>query len=130
MIEALSRLNIPRKILSIISAMYDEPLFRVVTNEEKSEFATQDTGIRQGCPLSPYLFLFGHSTIMNLVDQQEEENLRYFSWVHSANTPLTQLAYADDTLVIEKTASTASLILQTIEEVAAQFNLRLNRGKM
>ena len=42
---------------------------------------------------------------------------------------MTQLAYADDTLVVGRNASTVTLILQTIEEVAAQFNLRLNRGK-
>ena len=48
---------IPDKILNIIKLIYSAPKFRVKTDENISDFKTQKSGIRQGCPLSPYLFL-------------------------------------------------------------------------
>ena len=127
--SALESFGLDPMYLKLIDAIYATPQFTVAAGGQESTTHTAHTGIRQGCPLSPYLFLFVHSTIMNLVDTKVEEKLGYIPWVHSANTPLTQLAYADDTLVVGRNASTVTLILQTIEEVAAQFNLRLNRGK-
>ena len=53
MMEALYRMNIPNKMLNIIQSLYEEPSYQVVFEENISEERTQDTGIRQGCPLSP-----------------------------------------------------------------------------
>ena len=57
LIEALDRLNLPAKMRNIVVSLYEEPLFRVVTNEDTSEYHAQRSGIRQGCPLSPFLFI-------------------------------------------------------------------------
>ena len=54
--EALGRLNLPAKFMNLISNIYDCPQFKVVSGEHQSEYKTQRTGIRQGCPLSPTLF--------------------------------------------------------------------------
>eukprot|EP00972_Heterocapsa_arctica_P012760 1874701-Heterocapsa_arctica.AAC.1 len=37
--------------------MYKEPLFQVKEGKHRSEERQQRAGIRQGCPLSPYLFI-------------------------------------------------------------------------
>ena len=50
-------------------------------------------------------------------------------WVHSAEIPLTQLAYADDTLVVSRSAQLMETILHHIERMAALFSLKLNEGK-
>ena len=57
MMEALRRLNIPRKSIANIEAIYEKPKCKVKGSESESEFKLQSSGIRQGCPLSPYLFL-------------------------------------------------------------------------
>ena len=57
MFEALRRLNIPRKVIANIQALYANPKFKVKDRDGESEFKTQDADIRQGCPLPPYLFL-------------------------------------------------------------------------
>ena len=57
MCQALWRLRIPPAILENINSLYANSLFQVIQGENASEWQKQRTGIRQGCPLSPYLFI-------------------------------------------------------------------------
>ena len=57
MIESIYRLNIPEKMLRVLTAFYISPKFRIKDREGNSTYRKQRTGIRQGCPLSPYLFI-------------------------------------------------------------------------
>ena len=42
----------------VIMSLYDNPTFLVRDSSQKSTIRTQTKGLRQGCPLSPYLFGF------------------------------------------------------------------------
>ena len=44
-------------ILDAIKAIYQKPMFQVMHRDKFSSWLSQRTGIRQGCPLSPYLFI-------------------------------------------------------------------------
>ena len=57
LMKAISRFNLPEKILRIIKSLYDFPTFYIADKLGDSKVKTQRTGIRQGCPLSPYLLL-------------------------------------------------------------------------
>ena len=52
--EALERMNVPNKYIDMIKQLYDKPTFKVEMEGHESTWITQETGIRQGCPLSPY----------------------------------------------------------------------------
>ena len=55
-IKALQKLNIPKEMIEIIETIYQKPRFFIKTDTNKSSTRFQQSGIRQGCPLSPYLF--------------------------------------------------------------------------
>ena len=55
-IYTLQRLKVPAKIIKLIQCFYSNPDFKVSVNGIDSDWKKQKTGIRQGCPLSPYLF--------------------------------------------------------------------------
>ena len=57
MITVLKRMGIPKEMTDLISSIYKEPQFNVKDGKLKSSTKYQQTGIRQGCHPSPYLFV-------------------------------------------------------------------------
>jgi len=93
---------------------------------ELEEGGRQETGIRQGCTLSPFLFILVLSAVMHDVEQgiRQEHPL--------ATTPVVpcmDLEYADDTVLIARTAELANKLLAATEKEAGIYGLRLNEGK-
>ena len=68
MFTALKRAGLPDKYINIIAALYRNPKFYIEADGFVSDFFRQNTGIRQGCPLSPYLFIVVMSVLMQDVD--------------------------------------------------------------
>ena len=56
MIKTLTKVSIERTYLNIIKATYDTPTANIILNGEKLKAILLNSGIRQGCPLSLFLF--------------------------------------------------------------------------
>jgi hypothetical protein len=54
MIKVLERSLIQGPYLNIIKAIYSKPVVNIKVSDEKLEAIPLKSGIRQGCPLSPY----------------------------------------------------------------------------
>ena len=68
MLTAIRRLGIHERSIDIISDVYTNPTFHTIGIQGDVSTATPHTGIRQGCPLSPYLFIMVLSVILADVD--------------------------------------------------------------
>ena len=71
--HALRRFGLPKTYLDMIDECYTGPTFQVKDQDRKSKLHPQNTGIRQGCPLSPYLFIIFMSVLMYDVHKDVEE---------------------------------------------------------
>ena len=124
--QVLQRLSVPQNIIQVVQNIYREAKFRVTKGEHFSSFRTQDSGIRQGCPLSPYLF----SIIMTAIFQDIRVTL---------NTPKQQepikgiqfaeVLYADDTLLFGTHTHTINKLLHAVQQESGKYNMKLNMGK-
>ena len=88
---------------------------------EKQEF-----GIRQGCPLSPYLFILVMTVMffdihVNLDDTLEGNELRNFEE--------SEILYADDTLLVLHDPDAMNELIKQIEIESSYYGLRLNKSK-
>ena len=111
---ALKRYGVPEGVLNLVTNVYTSQLFQVKAAGQTSEILQAKSGIIQGCPFSPYLFLIVHRMILFDVDKQLLEDGGLLPWVSSQQTPFYDPAYADDMALID---------------TAAHSNLQLNWSK-
>ena len=57
MLKTLNKLGIDGMYLKVIKAIYDKPTTNIILNGQKLEAFHLKSGTRQGCPLSPLLFI-------------------------------------------------------------------------
>ena len=127
MVEALKRLNILEKMVNNIQFLYRKPLFRVVTDEETSEIRQQKPGIRQGCPLSTYLFILEMKVL--IADIHDRINPISYPKLDEGvigGLSFIELLYADVTLLALKDSKSATLLLHDIENESNYYNTKLN----
>ena len=64
LVESLRRLGAPPHMTRLVEMLYVSPRFRIKIQEGISDEYEQKIGIRQGCPLSPYLYIIATSCLM------------------------------------------------------------------
>ena len=95
LLQVLRRLGIAEDTYKLIEAMYKDPKFKVSKEEQESDYLQQQAGIRQGCPLSPYLFVLAMSAIFSDIKDRLH--------THRQQEPIdgitfSEVLYADDTI--------------------------------
>ena len=127
---ALERLNIPPKNPQDCArrpgSADSSPSFRVKHDRFTSEKKVQNAGIRQGCPLSPYLFILVMTVMFRDIHRKHHRDL---SDSRIEQITFNELLYADDTLLISKNTRGMNKFLHAIEEESAYYGLRLNQAK-
>ena len=92
----LHRLGFSRRYTDVIDDCYSKPQFFVKDNFGISSIKNQSSGIRQGCRLSPYLFLL----VMTCVDLDIQQNISFF--ITNNRIPgvdFDMIYYADNTVL-------------------------------
>ena len=126
MLEALRRLKIHPKLISIISSLYNSPQFYVRHDQFTSNTKSQNAGIRQGCPLSPFLFVLVMSVMFRDIHRDIDLSL-ISSRLDGIN--FTEVLYADDTFLVTRDARGMNSLLHMVEKESAYYGLQLNEGK-
>ena len=124
--QALKRIGINEHYLQVIENLYLNPCFKTKSEQQTSSTKKQSAGIRQGCTLSPYLFLI----VMTILFHDVHYNIP--SWANTSNidgTSFTEVLFADDTTLLTSNTKAMHKILHEIEKQSAYYGLNLNKKK-
>ena len=125
LLECLLRMGAPTKMISLVKAIYTSPRFRIKIPEGISDEFQQEIGIRQGCPLSPYLYII--ATSCQMTDLLKDFDKLDIELPTGARYPT--LLFADDTLLFTEKAAHMEHLLRLVIEHSSPYNLVLNKGK-
>ena len=124
--QSLRRYGTPESLIDQVKKLYNNPTFCVSANSNTSEFKSQETGIRQRCPLSPFLFVLTTSALIQDTLMHDHLNLI----VHRPiNATFSERLYADDTIIISTSAAALTRYLKELEMAAATYGLTPNQKK-
>ena len=90
--------GIPLKIVELVKALYNNFECAVIEESELTEWFKIETGVKQGCNLSGFLFLLVIDWIMRKTVRNGENGIRW-----KFTTKLDDLDYADDIALISST---------------------------
>ena len=126
LIIALHRLGFNSHYTDVIADCYRTPQFFVKDNFGCCDRKVQSSGIRQGCPLSPFLFVL----VMTCIDWGIQQAVS----AHVINNRIPgaefdMVYYADDTVLFSRSNRGLNELLRYTEQISKGYGLSLNKSK-
>ena len=122
LIEIMKRAGIPELEVRLIANLYWGQTAVVKIGSDISESFTVKKGVRQGCILSPILF--------NLyTDYMIEEAFDDLEGCRVNGENLTNIRYADDTILVAESVDKLRQLLQSLSSKCSEYGMSLNQNK-
>ena len=115
------------KLLNIswIKLFYNDAQSCVINNGHMSDFFKIKRGVRQGCPLSPYLFILTFEILCKAVQNDTD-----IKGVNIFEREIKNTAFADDaTFMMDGSKSTFKNLMDKIDNFGKISGLKLNSNK-
>jgi len=97
-LKSLEAIGFPERYIHWIKLCISTPSFSVQVNGELAGYFQSKRGLRQGCSLSPYLFVLCMNVLSHKIDKAVKER-RFQFHPRCKNLSLTHLCFADDLMV-------------------------------
>ena len=123
--KTLRHFNFGTSLVSCVKLFYANISSCVLNNGWASDFFSLHRGVRQGCPLSPYLFILGAEILGNAVRRDTE-----IRGIKLGNSDCKLSQYADDTtMILDGSERSFSRILYVLDIFANVSGLKANYEK-
>lgn len=128
-VSVLQVMGLPDRFIQWIHLCISTASFSVAVNGSLEGFFTSARGIRQGCSLSPYLYVMLNNVLSKMLNQAA--TLGKFAFHPSCSAiGLTHLSFADDILVFtDGTASSLTGVMEVFSAFANISGLHINASK-
>ena len=126
LLNTLEALNFPEKFRHWIKLCITTATFSVQVNGELAGFFNNSRGLRQGCALSPYLFVICMNVLSHMIDKAAvTRNIGYHP--KCKNIGLTHLCFADDLMVfVDGQRRSIEGIIHIFQEFAGRSGLKIS----
>ena len=121
--KLLRHYGVPTKLVNLIKNSYDGTGCRVIHGGQFTCRFEVKTGVRQGCLLSPFLFLLAIDWIMKMTTVQRTSGIQWTLW-----TQLEDLDFADDLVLLSHSHQQMQDKTTELAAVSLQVGLNIHKG--
>ncbi|CAI5982803.1 unnamed protein product [Closterium sp. NIES-65] len=122
--KTLGDMGFPEKYVRWVRGLHDGAATKMLLNGWVGDRVAMDKGVRQGCPLAPYLFL---CAVEPLCQEIERRNLGVRK--RGVKGELAYIGYADDTTLVLRGKEQVVTAGKLLDEFAEISGLRVNSSK-
>ncbi|RUS68798.1 hypothetical protein EGW08_023439 [Elysia chlorotica] len=116
--------GIPTKFITIIQSLYEDATCQVIHDGKLTEPFNVQTGVRQGCLLSPTIFLIVIDWVMRQATKNQRTGIQW-----TLMRQLEDLDFADDISLLSHKLDDAQKKLCRVAEEAEKTGLQINISK-
>lgn len=130
LMSTLSTFGFPSRLIDWIRRCVTTTRFSIAVNGELTRFFPAKRGLRQGDPLSPYLFIIAMEMFSRMVQHSIDASPGFRYHWRCDKIKITHLAFADDLLLFcHGDISSAMVLKRALERVSAASGLTPNSSK-
>ncbi|VDP60649.1 unnamed protein product [Schistosoma curassoni] len=122
--KLLRHYGVPQKIVTIIQNSYDGSHWKILHGRQLTTSFEIKTGVRQGCLLSPFLFLLVIDWIMKTSTYEGKHGIQWASRMQ-----LDDLELADDLALLSQTQQQMQEKTISVAAASAAVGLNIYKGK-
>jgi hypothetical protein len=123
--ETLKAMNFPQHLTNTIMQCVKTVTFSILINGKPTNKFSPERGLRQGDPLSPYLFIICADVLSASIAKAQENKLIHGVKIAPRAPEITHLFFADDSLMFcranEKETSKMKDIINTYQQASGQM---------
>eukprot|EP00253_Pinus_taeda_P023862 PITA_23862 len=130
LLNVLKKFGFGARFINWIRACISEPWIAPLVNGRFAGFFKATRGLRQGCPMSPLLFLIQASVLsFHLNNQMQEQEISGISIARGVQN-INHVLFADDSLLLGTTSiDSARKFKETLDEYCMESGSSLNKSK-
>ena len=116
--------GIPDKLVKLVKASYDGTSCQVYHDGQLSQPFQVQTGVKQGCLLSPFLFILAIDWVMKEATKGRRNGLQWTPWQQ-----LDDLDFADDLALLSHTHAQMQTKTKELDSLSKSIGLRIHPEK-
>ncbi|CAI5975375.1 unnamed protein product [Closterium sp. NIES-65] len=118
----LRNMGFPERFVAWVEGLHEGTTTKPLINGWLSEGIQVRSGVRQGCPLAPYIFLCAVEPLAQLAEKRK-------LGLSLAEQRLAYLGYADDTTLVLQGKCQIKKAVRALAKFAKESGLAMNKGK-
>ena len=116
--------GIPEKLVNLVKSSYDGTYCQVFHEGQLTDRFEVGTGVRQGCLLSPFLFILAIDWIMKETTRGRRNGVQWTPWLQ-----LDDLDFADDLALLSHSSSQMQGKTDDLNTISKSVGLKIHKGK-